>query len=62
MVIREHVMSNCEYMDGSIFFELCASLKQNGYLKDIREIKVEKAVVIFLIIISQNIRMRLVTD
>ncbi|PON98198.1 LOW QUALITY PROTEIN: hypothetical protein TorRG33x02_060280 [Trema orientale] len=49
-------------MDRNIFLELCASLKQNGYLKDTREIKVEEAVAIFLIIVGQNMGMRLVAD
>ena len=49
-------------MGKSVFIELCNCLKQKEYIKDRREIKVEEAVAIFLIIVGQNVGMRLIAD
>ncbi|XP_062111476.1 protein ALP1-like [Humulus lupulus] len=49
-------------MDKNVFIELCTYLKQKEYIKDTREIKVEEAVAIFLIIVGQNVGMRLIAD
>ncbi|KAM6566134.1 protein ALP1-like [Cannabis sativa] len=49
-------------MDKNVFNELCTCLKQKNYIKDTREIKVEEAMAIFLIIVGQNMGMRFVAD
>ncbi|KAM6595916.1 uncharacterized protein LOC133034767 [Cannabis sativa] len=49
-------------MDKNVFVELCTCLKQKEYIKDTREVKVEESVAIFLMIVGQNMRMRLIAD
>ncbi|XP_062085505.1 uncharacterized protein LOC133791599 [Humulus lupulus] len=49
-------------MDKNVFIELWTCIKQKEYIKDTREIKVEEAVAIFLIIFGQNVGMRLIVD
>ena len=49
-------------MDKTTFLLLCASLKEKEYLKDSQEVMVEKALVMFLIIIYHNVGMRVIAD
>ena len=46
-------------MDKTTFLLLCASLKEKEYLKDSQEVMVEKALVMFLIIIDHNVGIEL---
>ncbi|XP_062112027.1 uncharacterized protein LOC133823358 [Humulus lupulus] len=59
---RERTCYELLQMDKNVFIELCTCLKQKEYIKDTWEIKVEEAVAIFLIIIGQNVGMRLIAD
>ncbi|XP_060671942.1 uncharacterized protein LOC125424111 isoform X2 [Ziziphus jujuba] len=49
-------------MDKNIFLSLCTCLKQHEYLKDTKEVRVEEALAMFLIIIGHNVGMRLIAD
>ena len=61
MVMKGHVM-NCFELIKLDFFLLWYTSKEKRYLKEIREVLIEEAPIMFLIIVGHNVGLRVIAD